>query len=116
MSKQKTANNLVPGTLFHPGEYIKDELEARNLSQQQLAGLLQLSKSEVSLLVNGKRNISPAIAIKLEEALGISAEFWMNLQVKYEIDVLKNKYRETLHRLHLPAEKMEGMEDSIVNV
>ena len=74
MKKQLT-NDLIPGDIFHPGEFVKDEMEARKMTQQELADKMHISKSEMSLLLNGHRNITPIIAIKLEKALGIDAEF-----------------------------------------
>lgn len=90
MNKLKnTTLDLLPGDIFHPGEILKDELDARAFSQQKLAEETGLSKSEVSLIINGRRNITPLIAVKLEMILSIKAEFWMNLQVRYEIDKIK---------------------------
>ena len=93
---KKTTLDLIPGDIFHPGEILKDELDARNLSQQKLAEKTGMSKSEVSLIVNGRRNITPLIAVKLESILEIKAEFWMNLQVKYEIDKIKLSFLKKL--------------------
>ena len=90
MSK-KIANDMIPGDIFHPGEFIKDELEARGLSQQELADKMKVSKSEISLVINGHRDINVKLAILLEKALGIDAEVWMNLQVKYDIYKVKRK-------------------------
>src|ERR1700749_3958622 len=92
--KKKLANDMIPGDIFHPGEFVKDEMEARKMTQQELAVKMQISKSEMSLLLNGYRNITPVIAIKLEKIWGVDAEFWMNLQVKFDIDTLKKKYKE----------------------
>jgi HTH-type transcriptional regulator/antitoxin HigA len=93
---KNTTLDLIPGDIFHPGEILKDELDARNLSQQKLAEETGMSKSEVSLIVNGRRNITPLIAVKLESILEIKAEFWMNLQVKYEIDKIKLSFLKKL--------------------
>jgi addiction module HigA family antidote len=97
MSKgKKIANDMIPGDIFHPGEQIRDELEARGMSQQELANKMGVSKSEVSQLINAHRNISALAAVLLEKALGIDAEFWMNLQVRYDIDVVKKKMQQSI--------------------
>jgi HTH-type transcriptional regulator/antitoxin HigA len=88
---KRPANNLIPGDVFPVGEYIFDEIEARGMKQIELANALGLSKSEISLIVHGKRNITVPIALKLEKLLGISAEVWMNLQVKFEITTLRKR-------------------------
>ena len=79
----KYANDMIPNHLTHPGEILKDELDARNMSQIELVKKTGLSKSQVSQIINCERNVSPLIAIKLEQALGIKAENWLNLQSRY---------------------------------
>ncbi len=114
MSKEKkTANEMIPGDIFHPGEHLKDEIQAREMSQQELADKMGLSKSEVSLIINGHRKFTPLIALKLEVALGVKAEFWMNLQIKYEIDLLKLKYSEEVRKAKVPGSKKAKMEKLI---
>jgi HTH-type transcriptional regulator/antitoxin HigA len=83
MSKQDriAANNLLAGDVFHPGEFLSEEMEARGLKQVDLAKELGLSKTEINLVVNGKRGITVPLAINLERVLGVSAETWMNLQL-----------------------------------
>jgi addiction module HigA family antidote len=115
-SKKVLANDMTPGDIFHPGEHLRDEIEARGLSQQQLADMLELSKSEMSLLINGHRNLTPHIAIKLENALGVDAEFWMNLQVKYEIDLLKKKYQQSLQKEKVSKAKKAKMKKAIAGI
>jgi HTH-type transcriptional regulator/antitoxin HigA len=91
MSKKNkiAAHDLVAGDVFHPGVFLKEEIDARAMKQVQLAEAIGLSKTEVSLIIHGKRNITVAIAIKLEDLLNIDAETWMNMQVKYEIELMK---------------------------
>ncbi len=83
------ANSLIAGDVFHPGEFLNEEMEIRGIKQVDLAKELGLSKTEINLVVKGKRGITVPLAINLENVLGISAETWMNLQVKYEIDLLR---------------------------
>ena len=83
------ANFMIPGDIFPPGEFIRDEMETRGLKQAELVKDMGISKSEISLVLNGKRNISVAFALKLEKMFGINAEVWMNLQVKYDIEMLR---------------------------
>ena len=110
MSKaKKTANNSLPGDIFHPGEYIKDELDARSMSQIELAGKMNMSKSEINLLIHGHRNINPNIAVALENVLGIDAEFWMTLQIKYDIDIVKKKALSVIKKSKLSLTKKGKM-------
>jgi addiction module HigA family antidote len=93
---KKKANDMIPGDIFHPGEYIKEELDARGWHQQELADKIKVSKSEISLVIHGHRSINAKLAVLLETALGIDAEFWMNLQVKYDIDLIKKKFQKSI--------------------
>lgn len=86
------ANNVVLKENFHPGEFIKDELEARGMKQKDLCEKMEIAKNVLSELIHGKRNLTPILALKLETALGINAEFWMKLQVQYDINLIRNKY------------------------
>jgi len=104
--RKKSAHEMTAGDIFHPGEHLKDEIDSRAMSQQELADKAGLSKSEISSIIHGRRNINPLIAIKLEIVLKISAEFWMNLQIKYDIDLLKRKYKKSLAKINTtPAKK-----------
>jgi HTH-type transcriptional regulator/antitoxin HigA len=98
MSKQHrtAANNLPAGDVFHPGAFLSEEMEARGLKQVELAKELGLSKTEINLVVHGKRGITVPLAIKLEKVLGVSAETWMSLQMKFDIDLEKKKNNEEL--------------------
>jgi len=80
------ANDLIPGDLIHPCEIIRDELEAQNISQTELAKQSKFNKSLISLLMNGKRNITTSIAIALENVLSVKAETWIRLQKNYELN------------------------------
>ena len=110
MSKsKKTASEIIPGDIFHPGEYIKDELEARGLHQQDLADKIKVSKSEISLVIHGHRDINAKMAVLLEMSLGIDAEFWMNLQVKYDIYIVKKKIQKSIKGAKISTLKKEKL-------
>lgn len=89
MIKSKTTR--ISKEAFHPGEYLKEEIEARNMSQQELADKTQISKSEISQVIHGHRNLNVRLALLLEKVLEIDAEIWMNLQIKYDIAFMKQK-------------------------
>jgi len=70
---------------FPPGEFIKEELEARDWSQVELAEIIGREPKVINDLVKGKRGITPEIAKALGDAFGTSAQYWMNLQSSYEL-------------------------------
>ena len=84
------ANNLTPFEPTHPGELIRDELEARNLSQAKLANQIGISPSLLNEVINGKRAVNTELAPLLEAALGIEAELFLNLQSAYNMQVAKS--------------------------
>jgi len=70
----------------HPGEVLLEEfLLPRRMTQAALAAELGLPIQRVNTIVNKKRGVTPETALLLAKAFGTSAEFWMNLQVKYDL-------------------------------
>lgn len=78
-------NSRVPAEVFPPGEFLRDELEAREWSQQELADILDRPPRLVNEIVAGKRAITPETAKGLAEAFGTSADYWMNLESQYQL-------------------------------
>jgi len=73
-------------TSSHPGEILKEEfLVPLGLSQTDLAKHLGIPIQRINELVRGKRGVTPDTAWRLSQALGTSPEFWMNLQVNYDL-------------------------------
>lgn len=81
---------LVSSMAIHPGEMIKDEIEARGLSQRQLAHQMEVSPSVLNEVLNGKRPVSTEYALMLEAVLGIDAGIWLRLQMEYNMQIAKN--------------------------
>ena len=77
------ANNLFPSNLIHPGEYIRDEIEYRGISQTELAREIDMPVSVVNEILNGKKSVNMEFALLLEAALGIEADLWIRLQADY---------------------------------
>lgn len=73
----------------HPGEFIRDELEARGWAQRDLAYILGVKEQAINPIMSGKRGISPDMAQSLSKAFGISAEYFMNLQKAYELSTAR---------------------------
>ena len=93
-------DNITPFVATHPGEMIKDELRERKLTQKQLALETGIKPSVLSETINGKRPVSKNVALALEQALGIPADIWLNLQTQYDLDSVRiaegNNLRETV--------------------
>ena len=79
------ANNLKPFQPTHPGEVLKEELEFRGISQRGLARDLGISYSVLNEVLNGKRSLSPALAMMMEAALGVDAAPLLAMQNEYDM-------------------------------
>lgn len=75
-----------------PGEFLKVMiLEERGLTQKWLANKIGCAERKISEICNDKRGITAAFAIKLEKALGISAEVWVTMQAKWDLYLARQK-------------------------
>lgn len=80
--------------IFHPGEYLADELEARGWTQKKFAEVIQKSPAEVNHLITGRRNLNADWAMRISVAFGTSPDLWIRLQNKYDFQVLENSKKE----------------------
>lgn len=90
MGNEKYANNMMPSMLIHPGEMLKDEIEARGITQKDLAKRMGVSYTVFNEILNGKRPITTEYALLLEAALGIDAGMWLRLQADYNMQKAKS--------------------------
>ena len=75
--------------IVHPGETIREVIEDKNMSQEELAIRTGYSAKHISEVLSGKKGISSKFANALEYALGISTEFWINLQGIYDKEIIE---------------------------
>jgi addiction module HigA family antidote len=73
--------------IVHPGRVLRREIEARGLSANALALALRTPSGRITDILNGKRGISPETAMRLGRYFGNSAQFWLNLQMAYELAI-----------------------------
>ena len=90
MGNEKYANNMMPSMLIHPGEMLKDEIEARGITQKDLAKRMGVSYTVFNEILNGKRPITTEYALLLEAALGIDAGMWLRIQADYNMQKAKS--------------------------
>ena len=70
----------------HPGELVREALTAQpELDVTKFAAKMGVSRVSLSRLLNGKAGISAPMALNLSEALGTSAELWLNLQMQHDL-------------------------------
>jgi antitoxin HigA-1 len=72
-------------TPIHPGETLREDLDALGMSAAELARRLEVPTNRITAILNGERGITGDTALRLAHFFGTSAEFWMNLQKLYEL-------------------------------
>src|SRR3972149_4538786 len=81
----KTKARLFSALAIPPGELLAEELEARGMTQKELANRTGRPEQKISEIINGKKSITHDTALELEKVLGISADFWVNLEGSYQL-------------------------------
>lgn len=70
----------------HPGEMLLEEfLKPMNISQRALSNLLRVPYQRINEIINGKRGITPSTALRLAKAFDMSEDFWLNLQLRWDL-------------------------------
>jgi antitoxin HigA-1 len=72
---------------IHPGELLRDELNEIGVSLNELARALRVPMNRISAIVKGKRSITVDTAIRLARYFGTSAQYWLNLQNAYDLEI-----------------------------
>lgn len=88
-------------TPTHPGEMLLEEfLNPMGITQRNLADNIHVPYQRVNDIVNGRRGITPSTALRLAKFFNMSADFWMNLQLRWDLYFVQqdeNKVLETIH-------------------
>lgn len=96
-------------TPIHPGEFLADELQELNMSANQLASILKVPTNRITQLLKGKRAVTADTARRLAQFFGTTPQYWMNLQMIFEIDrdSLEQSKAAEIHSIprfdHLPS-------------
>lgn len=93
------ASRTVPPR--HPGKVLRERLEAHDIDikQDKLADALGVARLSVNQMLNGRRGISPEMALRLEAVLGTSPRMWLQLQSEYDLFEAREKLGDKLHAL-----------------
>jgi addiction module HigA family antidote len=86
------------GPPVHPGRTLGAELQARGLTANALALKLRVPSNRLSDIVRGQRSISPETAMRLGRYFGTGAQFWMNLQVNYDLACTQRDFGDAIAR------------------
>ena len=83
----------------HPGEILRDEfLTPMEISVYRLAQAIKVSRPRLNDIVLGRRGITTDTALRLGRYFGMTPEFWINLQTRYDLDVAERTTRRQIER------------------
>lgn len=82
----------------HPGRHLAEMLEELGITQYRLAQAMHVPPRRVNEIVHGKRAITADTALRLGRALGMSPDFWMNLQARYARDQVERAHGKQIAR------------------
>ena len=88
-----SASRVYSDLAIPPGEVLAEELEARGMTQRELAARLGRPPQVINEIVRGKKAITPDTAIGLCKVLGIEASFWINLETDYQMTLARERNR-----------------------
>jgi addiction module HigA family antidote len=90
-------NKKIPP--IHPGEILIEEfLQPMGISQYRLAKDISVPPRRINEIVHGKRSISADTALRLGRFFGISPQFWLNLQTRFDLEVTEDLLGERLEK------------------
>ena len=75
---------------IHPGEHLAEILDELGISQYRLAKAIGVPPRRINEIVHGRRSITADTALRIGQALGMTPEFWLNLQKLYDLDLARS--------------------------
>ena len=95
MSNLSTTTEKIPP--IHPGEVLREDfIEGFGITQNKLAVSIGVPPRRINEIVHGKRSITADTALRLSRYFGVSAQFWLNLQDHYDLDVQQDRIESQL--------------------
>jgi addiction module HigA family antidote len=89
-------------TPTHPGEMLLEEfLRPMGLTQRELSVAIRVSYQRVNEIINGRRRITPSTALRLAKFFGVSPDFWMNIQLRWDLYFAKQSEADNLKTIKL---------------
>lgn len=84
----------------HPGEMLLEEfLKPMGITQRDLANAINVPYQRINEIINGKRGISPSTALRLAKVFGVSSDFWMNIQLRWDLYFVKQSELDALNEI-----------------
>ena len=103
--------SLIPThrTPTHPGEILLEEfLGPMRITQRELANAIKVPYQRVNEIINGRRGITPSTALRLAKVFGVSADFWMNMQLRWDLYFARKSESNALSKIKpLPVHQIQ---------
>lgn len=88
-------------TPTHPGEMLLEEfLIPLGLTQRELADRIHVPYQRINDIINGRRGITPSTALRLAKFFDMSADFWLNVQLRWDLYFAQKKESAQLEQIH----------------
>lgn len=85
----------------HPGEMLLEEfLKPMGITQKELSSSIHVPYQRINEVINQKRGITPSTALRLAKYFGVSEDFWLNIQLRWDLFKAKRKEVTELKRIH----------------
>lgn len=85
---------------IHPGEVLKaDFLQDMNITPYQLAKDIGIPRSRLTAILKGERAITPDTAVRLSRYFGLSGRYWINMQARYDYEIVRTKLAAELDQI-----------------
>jgi antitoxin HigA-1 len=76
-------------------------LEPLGLTQKQLADSIHVPYQRINEIINGKRGVTPSTALRLAKFFGVSNDFWLNLQLRWDLYYVQKQEGESIDRIQV---------------
>jgi addiction module HigA family antidote len=102
-------------TPTHPGEMLIEEfLKPMGLTQRELADAIHVPYQRINEIINGRRGMTPSTALRLSKFFGMTPDFWMNLQLRWDLYFAREHEADELNNIRPISKLKTGFASSIV--
>jgi HTH-type transcriptional regulator/antitoxin HigA len=89
-----TEQVLESDAIIWPGEFLAEELEARGMSQRELATKMGRPQQTINEIIRGKKALTAETSVELERILGIPAYLWLRMEARYRLALARRRLQE----------------------
>jgi len=84
----------------NPGEMLLEEfLKPMGITQRDLSNAINVPYQRINEIINGRRGITPGTALRLAKVFGVSSDFWMNIQLRWDLYFAKKSESDALNNI-----------------